>query len=249
MQYLLVSDLHYRLPQLDWIAAEAHGFDAVVLAGDHLDIAGRVDLDAQVALMSAYLGRLADTTAVIANSGNHDLSARGVHGERIASWLGDLDERVVSDGGSIRLGGDLVSVCAWWEGPHTRAAVEDQLAKDAARARSLSGRWVWVYHGPPDDSPTSWSGRRHYGDEVLNDLIATHRPDVVLTGHVHQSPFVDGGSWHDLIDTTIVLNAGRQPGPVPAHVILDTDEGWASWWAHGGEERIPLPENLRQPSG
>ena len=43
---LVASDLHYRLPQLDWIADQAPEFDAVVLVGDHLDLAGHADLSA-----------------------------------------------------------------------------------------------------------------------------------------------------------------------------------------------------------
>ena len=47
MRILLVSDLHYRLPQLDWLVGAAPEFDLVVMAGDHLDISSSVSLDAQ----------------------------------------------------------------------------------------------------------------------------------------------------------------------------------------------------------
>ena len=43
----------------------------------------------------------------------------------------------------------------------------------------------------------------------------------MLTGHVHQAPFVPGGGWVDRIGTTWVFNAGQQPGPVPARVEID----------------------------
>jgi SAM-dependent methyltransferase len=33
--------------------------------------------------------------------------------------------------------------------------------------------------------------RRHYGDADLNGWIVRHAPDMVLCGHVHQSPFAD----------------------------------------------------------
>lgn len=239
MRYLVASDLHYGLQQLDWIAEQAADFDAVVLAGDHLDVAGHADVHAQVAMLTAFLGQLADETLVIANSGNHDLTVRRDHGEKVAGWLADVDPRVVTDGQTATVGDDLVSVCAWWEGPVTKAELEAQLAADAAR-RPEAGRWIWVYHSPPDASPTSWSGQRHYGDDVLNRLIGEHRPDVVLTGHVHESPFRPDGSWHDRIGSTLVLNAGRQPGPVPAHLILDTGAGDVMWWSFEGSATIPL---------
>ena len=82
MHYLVASDLHYRLPQLDWIVDQSDDVDAVVLVGDHLDLAGHVDLGAQIAFMKRYLERLAETTHVIVDSGNHDLSVRGDHGDR-----------------------------------------------------------------------------------------------------------------------------------------------------------------------
>lgn len=37
MRILVVSALHYDLPQLDWVVRVAPDFDLVVLAGDHLD--------------------------------------------------------------------------------------------------------------------------------------------------------------------------------------------------------------------
>ena len=43
MRVLLTSDLHYTLPQLDWVASVAGDYDLVVLAGDHLDV-GSVQL-------------------------------------------------------------------------------------------------------------------------------------------------------------------------------------------------------------
>ena len=233
VRYLVASDLHYSLPQLDWIHERAGDFDAVVLAGDLLDTQALVDIGAQIALVSPYLQHLADETRVVVCSGNHDLTARRTDGEKSAAWLQSVDPRVVTDGAALRIGDDLISACAWWEGPATRAELELQLERDAAVARS--GRWIWAYHSPPDRSPTSWSGHRNFGDDVLNGLIERHRPDVVLAGHVHEAPFVPDGCWFDRIGQTVVLNAGRQPGPVPAHLVLDTGTAEVTWSSYEGE--------------
>jgi Icc-related predicted phosphoesterase len=107
---------------------------------------------------------------------------------------------------------------AMWLADARRSGV---LERDAERA---GGRlWVWVYHAPPDASPTSWTGRRHYGDEALRQWIERHRAGVVLCGHVHESPFKTDGSWIDRIGSTVVFNAGRQRGPVPARVERHPD--------------------------
>lgn len=238
MRYLVTSDLHYALRQLDWIAEQAAEFDAVVLTGDLLDAAGGAELNAQIALFVAYLRRLAETTVVVANSGNHDLTERRPDGEKAAGWMHDVGSGVVTDGTSVPVGPDLVSSCAWWEGDATRREVETQLEREAAIERD--GLWIWAYHSPPDGSPTSWSGRRHFGDEVLNALIDRHQPDLVLTGHVHEAPYQADGAWHDRIGGTTILNAGRQTGPVPAHLVVDTGLRTASWWTLAGSGEISL---------
>lgn len=229
MKYLVASDLHYEFRQLDWIADQAGDFDAVILVGDHLDVGGRADLAAQIAFMRAYLERLAATTTVIANSGNHDLSQRRPDGEKTAGWLADLGSDVHTDGSAVVVGTDLISVCGWWEGPATLAELELQLERDALRREGH--RWIWAYHSPPDASPTSWGGQRHFGDDVLNRLIEQHAPELVLTGHVHDSPFKPDGSWSDRIGDTLVLNAGRHVGPMPAHLVIDTGVGDVEWWS------------------
>jgi Icc-related predicted phosphoesterase len=236
MRYLVASDLHYALRQLDWISEQAPEFDAVVLAGDLLDAAGGADLNAQIALFIAWLERLAGQTTVIVNSGNHDLTARRDDGEKAALWMQEIGAGVITDGSHVRVGPDLVSACTWWEGAATRGELEAQLVGDAAVERE--GCWIWAYHSPPDGSPTSWSGRRHFGDEVLNALIEQHAPDLVLTGHVHEAPYQPDGAWHDRIGTTTVLNAGRQTGPMPAHIIVDSTERTAEWWTFTDQGRI-----------
>jgi Icc-related predicted phosphoesterase len=125
-------------------------------------------------------------------------------------------------------------VCPWWDGPLTRDVVGRQLAHDA----DLVGdrRWIWVYHAPPDTSATSWTGKRHYGDEELVAWIEQHRPAIVLSGHVHKSPFASDGDWIDRIGSTLVLNAGRQIGPVPTCIELDTETELARWSSLAGVE-------------
>ena len=69
MQLLLASDLHYALPQLDWIVDQAGDIDAVVLAGDLLDISSNVPLESQIVVMRTYLRELAGRTTAIVCSG------------------------------------------------------------------------------------------------------------------------------------------------------------------------------------
>ena len=186
MRGLLVSDLHYSLKQLDWLRETSPQFDLVVVAGDTLDIASTVALGAQIVVVSKYLKMVAQKTRLVASSGNHDLNVREANGERVASWLaGGRLPGVLTDGEYAEIGDVSISVTRWWDGPQGCAEVVRQLRADAERRK---GRWIWVYHAPPDASPVSWTGSKHYGDTELVRLIGQLQPDIVLSGHVIGPP-------------------------------------------------------------
>jgi Icc-related predicted phosphoesterase len=245
MNLLLVADLHYALKQFDWILSVAADHDAVVIAGDLLETSCFVPLDAQIVVVTEYLRRLSEMTQVFACSGNHDLDVEGPPGERVAGWLTGLGiSGVIRDGQTVAIGETLVSCFPWWEGTATREAIAAQMAQDAARR---TGNWIWIHHAPPRDSPVSWGGKRSYGDQELSAWIAEYLPTLVLSGHVHQAPFVSGGRWVDRIDSTWVFNMGQQPGEAPTHVIIDTEAGAAAWFSLAGRERISLRDREALP--
>jgi hypothetical protein len=191
-----------------------------------------------------YLRQLMEKTQVIASSGNHDLDAR-LEGEKVARWMEKVRALgIPTDGDSLERDDVLFTICPWWDGPRTCRAVGEQLARDAERRR---GRWVWVYHAPPSDSPTSWNGKQHYGDDELARWIDAYQPDLVLTGHIHQSPFAKGGSWADQRGRTWIFNSGRDIGPLPAHIIFDTLANEALWFSQAGAESVRLDEPLSRP--
>ena len=102
MRVLLVSDLHYDLRKLDWVLAESAGVDILVVAGDLLDIASAVPLDAQIAVVLEYLARFAERTTTVVCSGNHDLDHRNAAGEKATAWITEARAGgVVVDGDSV----------------------------------------------------------------------------------------------------------------------------------------------------
>jgi Icc-related predicted phosphoesterase len=245
MKCLLVSDLHYVLKQFDWVGNVAKDFDVVIIAGDHLDISSTVEARVQIAVILTYVKRLRDKTRLIVSSGNHDLDARNADGEKVAKWLSKVRGLgVPTDGDDLAIDGTLFTICPWWDGPQTREEVRAQLARDAAKPKS---RWVWVYHAPPDESPTSWGGQKYFGDVELVRWVRQYQPDIVLTGHIHQSPFRQGGSWVDRLGSTWVFNSGRQIGPSPTHIVFDTEARMALWFSLAGAEVVRLDEPLRRP--
>lgn len=245
MKILIVSDLHYNLPQFDWVVESAPNYDVVIIAGDLLDIASEVDPGTQIVVVLKYLSRLRTLTRVLVCSGNHDLDAVGPGGEKQALWMDSVKRLSIhADGDTLMLGDTLVTICAWWDGPATQAEIGAEL-EIAANLRE--GRWIWVYHAPPPDSPVSWSGQRHFGDQALLGWIVRYSPDLVLSGHVHEAPFVRAGSWVDRIGDTWLFNAGKQIGEVPTSIAIDTVAQEAAWFSFEGAESVKLDAPLTRP--
>ncbi len=238
MKILLVSDIHYSLKQFDWLVQVAPNFDLLVIAGDLLDVAGHADLDTQIVVVSQYLERLRGATRVLACSGNHDGDMKNDAGEYVADWLQDVREENLSvDGDTVDVGNLRATVCPWWDGPVTRENLSAML--DEARGEG-SGRWLWIHHAPPDGSPVSWTGKQFAGDAHLLELLERLKPFCVFSGHIHHSPFHDGGSWVSRIDDTWTFNPGCEMGAPPAHIVIDFDAMEATWRSSMGEEKIDL---------
>jgi Icc-related predicted phosphoesterase len=246
MRCLVVADLHYSLPQFDWLLAAAPEFDLVIFAGDALDIGSAVDFRAQIVVVKKYLERLAGKSRVMLCSGNHDLDERNSEGEKYSRWIGEVRELgIACDGDDLAIGDTLFTVCPWWDGPLLRQRIDAQLRAAAAKGAK---RWIWVHHAPPANSPTSWGGKRHFGDVELLQWIERHKPDMVISGHVHESPFITDGSWFDRLGNSWVFNTGLQPGRPPAYMVIDLDERRAYWLAAGAAQWIDLGAPLARPA-
>ena len=238
MRILAASDLHYRLPHYDWLVRAADDVDVVALSGDLADVVNPVPIDVQSVVLGKYLTTLAERSVVLASSGNHDLDGPGAHGEQVASWLRRASaERVHTDGASVDMGDVRFTVCPWWDGPITREEVAAQLA---AAAVDRPATWVWLYHAPPAGTPLCHDGRREFPDHDLAAWIEQYQPDVVLCGHIHQALWANGGSWRARLGRTWVFNPGKQVGPVPPHVTLDTEAQTAEWFGVFWSETISL---------
>jgi len=246
MRLLCVTDVHFHLPQMDWLLDAATDVDVVVLPGDHLLVDGRTPLEAQVVVVSTYLERLARSAVVLAASGNHDLDGPGPDGEQRAGWLLRTGApSLYVDGDSVDLDGVRFTICPWWDGPATRELVDAQLG---AAAVDRPARWIWVYHAPPAGTRLCATGTREYPDENLTQWIDTHHPDMVLCGHIHQAPWASGGGWVDRLGSTWVFNAGHQVGPIPAHIVIDLASETAQWFGQPDFDEVDLRAHASEPS-
>lgn len=238
MKILIASDLHYRLKQFDWLDNQAGQCDAMILAGDMLDISSYLDLSVQIVVIKKYLRSIGGQIPLMICSGNHDGNEKNIADEYIAPWLQEArDQQVHVDGDNVLFGETLITIFPWWDGDVTKKEVSKQFE---AASQIEFKKWIWIYHAPPDGSPTCWTGKRYIGDIELNKWVEQYQPDLVVTGHIHESPFKANGSWIDQIGKTWVLNAGSQIGDVPAHIILDLESMNADWYSLAGSDTRKL---------
>jgi len=238
MKILAVSDLHFGLPQFDWIVQRAGSYDAIVIAGDLLDLGGHLDLDAQITVVVKYLRTISAKTRLLVCSGNHDGDEKNETQEFVARWLQRVRAAgLVVDSGGLDLPGLHISVCPWWDGPSTRDTMQRFLRTEQPAPPKP---WLWVHHAPPDGVGVSWTGKVHAGDTFLVNTIHELSPDFVFSGHIHNSPFRTGGAWASRIGRTWIFNAGMQLGAPPAYIELDLDKRTARWVSQAGDEEIAL---------
>jgi Icc-related predicted phosphoesterase len=227
MKILFVADLHYTLKQFDWLIANAAGFDAVIIGGDLLDLGSYLDIEVQIVVVEKYLARLRERTRLLVSSGNHDCNVRSEAGESVCKWLHEAKAgQMFVDGDRVEMNGMIITICPWWDGPVSRAGVEKLLARDAGR---MEAKWIWIHHAPADQSPVSWTGKEFGGDKFLVEWIHRFKPDLVLSGHIHNAPFVSHGSWIDRIGKTWVFNPGKQIGPYPTYLIFNLESMSVDW--------------------
>jgi Icc-related predicted phosphoesterase len=243
MRLLFVADLHYTLKQFDWLLTHAREFDLTVIGGDLLDLGSSLDPDVQIAIVEKYLSLLQADARLVVSSGNHDGDSRNAANESISTWIQDSRaDRLHVDGDSIDFGNDLITICPWWDGEVSRGELEKQIEREAGRVK---GRWIWIHHAPPEGSKTCWTGRKFAGDEALRQWIDRFQPDIVLSGHIHNTPFYEEGSWIDRIGRTWVFNPGRQIGPEPARIVIDLEAMTSEWMSIEGNS----VRDLSAPNG
>ncbi|MEM6822297.1 MAG: metallophosphoesterase [Verrucomicrobiota bacterium] len=234
MKILVVSDLHYRLKQFDWLVQNAESYDLIVIAGDLMELGSYVDPDIQASVVEQYFRKICAQTPLVACSGNHDLVDEG-DGTRTTEWLQDMlipnltVDQSCHEGERIR-----VLAFPWWQ----------NLAQRDEVARWLEHQYIpndyrvtlWAHHAPPQGSKTSWNGKKHLGDPTIVEWINKYQPEFVLSGHIHNAPYHADGSWIDRIGETVVINGGRKTGEVPATITIELESQTLVWRGLEGSE-------------
>ena len=84
------------------------------------------------------------------------------------------------------------------------SAAEESLAAAGRSGASGGprGPLVLVSHQPPRDTRCDLAHGRHVGSTAIREAILRHQPDLVLCGHIHESP---GQDW---LGASRVINPG-----------------------------------------
>ncbi len=86
-------------------------------------------------------------------------------------------------------------------------SIEEDLA---ALDRGAAGA-VWAVHSPPHGTLNTAASGVHAGSRALAAAIRLHGPPLVLTGHIHEAPVLEG-RWAKQVGRTLVVNPGRGRG-------------------------------------
>lgn len=120
-------------------------------------------------------------------------------------WDDGLDESPIRLEGLVSRGGGLREHA--FDPRRRTPTIADSLA--ALSARSDPARTILVSHSPPHGTQCDMIHTRvHVGSRALRRHIEAHRPPLVLSGHIHESPRVSA-CWRDALGDTVVVNPGQ----------------------------------------
>ena len=230
MKVLLLGDLHCRRDWFAWLLTQTPSWDLIAMPGDLLDCFGE-EYPLQQRAVTIWLDELAGRGRPVAwCSGNHDQGRWtfvGENAEERPCWTDQLQgSAIVGDletNSILVQGRPLLVSCLPYSDLRTErfeSRIGTLLADAAAERTTLGCPWIVLSHVPPSELSLSKGLRKDLGDPVLRYYVEKYRPDIVLSGHVHEAPF--HGPFCERIGSTACFNAGFVPdASFPCHVVLD----------------------------
>jgi predicted phosphodiesterase len=266
VKLLLTSDLHKDGAKLLWLLEEAPPCDALLVAGDLLDIFSKTSFTDQTT------GTLRWREAVIATgksfawcSGNHDF----FHDDKTAMsgasplWMmqSPSSQTCVTDGETriLHTGAERIAITTIpWPVHGSKIIVDGKPASflDFVKHLLREGKkrraeervpWLILCHEPPGGAPVLSATGAAPEPDFATRVIKAAEPDFSLHGHFHNAPTAPGGSWIWRIGKTICFNPGQSlEGQPPQFVLLEwSGEGdWTALWH--GDGRILRAESTAE---
>ena len=250
MKILLTSDLHSCSFWYDWLLDQSTRVDLIAIAGDLIEAFATGNHSEEIRVVELCLGKIIVAGCPVAIcSGNHELFLRKTIrvpemlltalsrlGELILPipktpnhplFLQDGSTRIVKKGTEsiivttipyrieVGWGTDIPGFHLWEAGRKLR--------------EEMGCPWIVLHHVPPRDTQVGGT-RGHFS---VAKTIGRFQPDFVISGHLHDQPFLKGGAFCDRIGSTLCLNAGQvhpKSSRIPNHIILDTTSVEGKWF-------------------
>jgi hypothetical protein len=195
MKILAASDLHSDTDASEKLAAKAkkNKADLVLLGGDIVEFGKSIE---------GIIGPFKKAgIPVMMVHGNHDMPSdidflsaqygKGVY--NLHSYYNDFGNFVL-----FGMGGTEFSPFGFSDPEN-----EDKLKKDFAKFAGK--KKILLTHEPPLNTKIDNIGWSHVGSEKLRDFIINYEPDIVLTGHIHET-----FGLTDYLGKTKLINLGKK---------------------------------------
>ena len=212
MKIISFGDIHEDYSNLIPLRDELENADLVIVTGDLTNFNGRKEAEKVIEEIMKY------NKNILAQLGNLDqpevndyLTERGINLHRNGFIRDDIG--IFGVGGS-----NLTPFNTPTE--FSEDEIETFLLEGIAKVRNAKFK-IMVPHMPPKDTKLDIiSAGAHVGSQSVRDFILKHKPDISLSGHIHEAR----GS--DTIENTVVFNAGmfREGG----YVIITKQAGGLS---------------------
>jgi Icc-related predicted phosphoesterase len=157
-----------------------------------------------------------------------------------------LHSRAVDLGGGLRIAGyphvpNAEQFYPFWQKP------EEEILEDLKRLEAEAGdpaTTVFVVHCPPGPTSLDTSfGGQHFGSRAVRTWLAASTKRVVLSGHIHEAPFMPGGAWTEVIDGTPCYQPGGWHDEGLCAVLLDLDAPQEASWIQNLGKPQPSTES------
>ena len=194
MKIISFGDVHEDTNNLIKIKSELENADLIVISGDLTNYHGKVEAKKVLESIKRYNKRL------LAQYGNLDQP--------------EVNEHLTGEGvnlhGNGYVFGDVGIFCCGASSPTpfntpseiSESDIEKYLVNGYIKVKDAKWK-IMVCHTPPKDTAIDIirSGI-HVGSSTVRDFIVQYKPDVCISGHIHES------RGKDKVGDTIVLNAG-----------------------------------------
>jgi hypothetical protein len=210
MKIISFGDIHEDLNNLTLLKNEMESADLVIVTGDLTNFNGRKEAERVIDEIMKY------NENVLAQLGNLDqpevndyLTEKGINLHRNGFIRDDIG--IFGVGGS-----NLTPFNTPTE--FSEDEIETFLLEGIDKVKDAKFK-IMVPHMPPKDTKIDIiTAGAHVGSQSVRDFILKHKPDIALSGHIHEAR----GS--DTIKNTLAFNAGifREGGYV---IITKTSDG------------------------